>query len=600
MIEQTTGPRPFPELPPSLRGWGLRAYNILWSALLLAALAMTAVGAWKGFTPMQYGWLNYGLSASADARQIMLVTGAEATAKGISAGDRIVAIDGAPPERIDTSWAAIQRRLAKPEGTTLALTLRDAAGRVVTHRLTSSAANTAPVERTRGLAAAAALLTQLALLSAAILLFRRRRELVPALLAVSFTLIAALASSDATLWLDQRLLQRLFNVAGFGLLLLGLLLFPDGRLRSGASRLIALCIAGWGIALLWLPYTVADQVFALGLALLMVAVGIRQALHYRKMPPGNQRQQVRWAIFGFTCGILFFASSLVLYIAAMQLGGADFEPLTVASTVAYLLGTLCIVGGLLVSLMRYRLYDADAVIGRSAAYGVLTLGFVAVFAAGEEVIEKLGQSYFGGDAGALAGALAAALAAVLIVPLHRRVNEWAELRFQKQLLRLRRGLPEIVGDLRETASVDRISDAVATAVLSGVQATRAAVLVDGEVTGARSVSAETARAWLEDRDIAAEEEGSARRDPLFPMRLPLETDAIGRVGWLVLGPRPDGSFYGKDEREALNKIAGPVARAIEIARMRARRDKEMRARIEALENAVTALGGPALRAANAP
>jgi len=40
------------------------------------------------------------------------------------------------------------------------------------------------------------------------------------------------------------------------------------------------------------------------------------------------------------------------------------------------------------------------------------------------------------------------------------------------------------------------------------------------------------------------------------MRLPLESEAIGRIGWLVLGFRPDVSVCGKDERETLAEIAG--------------------------------------------
>ena len=69
-----------------------------------------------------------------------------------------------------------------------------------------------------------------------------------------------------------------------------------------------------------------------------------------------------------------------------------------------------------------------------------------------------------------------------------------------------------------------------------------------------------------------------RTDPLFPLRLPLEADGHGRVGWLLLGPRPDGSYYGRDERETLLAIADPVARALEIARQRETREAAERAR----------------------
>lgn len=400
---------------PSLRGAGLKTYNFVWVAILIAAVAMTGIGAWQGFAPMQYGWLNYGLAGSADARTIEVVTGEEAAAKGISPGDSILAIDGVPVEQIDTSWIGIRGRLAKPEGETIALTLRNAEGTTVTHRLRSRASNTLPAERARGLATGASLLMQLALMTAGLLLFRRRLEPVPAVLALAFVTIAVTASTDALLWLDKVHIERTLNVSGFGLLVFGLLVFPNGRLGSRAPRLIAACILIWGVSLLILP---DSRLYYGGLTALFLAAGVRQLLLYRRMEPGNERQQVRWAIFGFACGVIFFAISLTSYAVGMQKGGAAFEALALISTVASPVGIFCIVGGLLISLMRYRLYDADAVIGRSAVYGILTIGFVALFAGGEKVIEDLGQTYFGGQIGALAGGLAAALAAVLIAPLH--------------------------------------------------------------------------------------------------------------------------------------------------------------------------------------
>ncbi|MGH8575264.1 MAG: hypothetical protein ACREX8_22240, partial [Gammaproteobacteria bacterium] len=81
--------------------------------------------------------------------------------------------------------------------------------------------------------------------------------------------------------------------------------------------------------------------------------------------------------------------------------------------------------------------------------------------------------------------------------------------------------------------------------------------------------------------------------PLFPLRIRLDADrrrGRGTVGWILLGPRPDGSFYGKDEQEALAEIAGPVARAVQIVRTRERHEAtaraeagELKARIARLE-----------------
>ena len=81
-----------------------------------------------------------------------------------------------------------------------------------------------------------------------------------------------------------------------------------------------------------------------------------------------------------------------------------------------------------------------------------------------------------------------------------------------------------------------------------------------------------------------------RADPLFPVQLQLTADGVGQIGWLLLGPRPDGSFYGREEREALREIAEPVARALAIAIERERRKAAQQQREDKLHDQIEALG----------
>lgn len=362
----------------------------------------------------------------------------------------------------------------------------------------------------------------------------------PAILALAFTLILTSANYDVDVWMGRAWLSNgldKLSLFDYQLLLFGVLVFPDGRM-SRMAWATAGSIAIWTAFIFAVPmdtvYAVSDPIFIALLAMVLV----RQLLRYRSLPPGSTRQQVRWSIFGFASGGICLMIMGGLYLAATWIGGAAVSQLEMAASITFTLASLCIAGGLIVSLMRYRLYDADAVIGRSAAYGVLTLGFVAVFAGSQKAIEALGETYFGGQIGALAGALGAAVAAVLVVPPHRRVNDWAERRFQKGLLRLRLGLPRLVGDLRETAPPDRIADTVAEAAMAGVQATRVAVLVGDTVAAARGVSPETAAGWLAERDIETESPTEARLDPLFPMRLALDAEGTDRSAGCCLGRAP--------------------------------------------------------------
>lgn len=226
---------------------------------------------------------------------------------------------------------------------------------------------------------------------------------------------------------------------------------------------------------------------------------------------------------------------------------------------------------------------------------------LGIFAGSEKLIEALGEEYFGGSLGAMAGGIGAAVAAVMIVPLHHRVSNWAEKRFQRQMAELRDGLPLLVGDLRETAGMDRIAAVVLDTVSRGVRARHAALLVGDALADTRGIDAAAVAAWRGGWSPPSRDGLDCdRSDLLLPMRIPLEASGHGRVGWLLLGPRPDGSFYGKDERDTLSAIADPVARAIEIVRARTAREHQLDGilvsiteRLTRLERAFVTTGIPA-------
>jgi hypothetical protein len=238
---------------------------------------------------------------------------------------------------------------------------------------------------------------------------------------------------------------------------------------------------------------------------------------------------------------------------------------------------LCLVGGLLVSLLRHRLYDADAAISRSAVYAVLTVTLIGVFAASETLIQSLGQQWFGANAGVTGGAFAAALAALLLVPLHQRLSHWAEKRFQRDLAKLHAELPLLLAEVRNSNDPREFADNALSLVIRGVHARHGAILLayDGRLALAHAEGVDTV--GLADRlaDELPDDPGPGvirADDPVLPLRLPLVTRSGAHTGWIALGPHPDGSFYGKEDRKALEELARPLARAIELAIERARRD----------------------------
>lgn len=411
------------------------------------------------------------------------------------------------------------------------------------------------------------------LLGAAILLFRQRaQDPIAAMLSIAFLLWAATAApvwaglDAATVTLD--LIDRLRFLLFVG----AMMLFPSGRFEPGWTRLgVAATLLAFSLgiaeALRFVPEG-AHIVPAMGCALLAVA-----ALRVRlvMLPPGVERQQIKWVALGLGIGLVLVAISRLSGVVVGSL------PMVEAlADAAFDLGVTAMALGVVVSLLRYRLYDADAAISRSTAVAVLTLVLVGTFAGAEAVLQTASQGLFGDMAGTISGAVAAALAAALIAPIHNWAEDWAERRFQPALAAFRREMPELLADLRETADLQRLGDALLEQISRMTLASRAALLVAEAPVALRNADAAEAIAALSDVDAR------------FPDRLTLTLDGAGDVARLLLGARPDGSRVGRDEREAVAEIAGPLARAIcavQRAAERERRLTELGRRFAALETA---------------
>lgn len=606
------------------RGTIVRAVYLLLAGLTLVAITGSLVFNGLDFfrnmpAAMQWGFRTY---TSVGHPQIGEATPG-AYAAGIRNGDRIVAIQGTKLAPGATEFH-VGARLNAIDGDRLTLVTRRVDGSVGAHALPRLPHVWQRIDTASGLplwlySSATFFSTQIIpifLLAASLMLYRRRsRDPEAMLFAIGFVLLSNLPEVDFWLMAMLGVENTLFNAlvsTGWCAIFVAIAGFPDGRFVSRWAKGVVIAIAPIVYISLLLSLTPASdapivkKLAALATLLIVIATVVAVTRRYRSLAPGRERQQIKWVVLGFCVTAI---SAIVITILpppsapALKGNAAYFLLFTAERLLVFLPLPL----GLLVSLLRYRLYDAEATISRSASYAVLTVSLVAIFAGCEKVIEVLGEQYFRGSAGAVAGAISAGIAAVLIAPLHHRVTHWAEHRFQKALLRLRNGLPVLVGDLRETASLDQIARATLARIAEGVRAKRLALILDGSPIATRDVDVDAVETW---RAGWTPGDGTAldcdRDDPDFPLRIPLVLEGDVPFGWILLGPRPDGSFYGKDEREALAGIADPVARAITIVSQRqtvetvqAQLTTGLSARIQQLEEAVARLLGhrPGIQAA---
>jgi len=400
----------------------------------------------------------------------------------------------------------------------------------------------------------------LVLISVSAILFRRRsRDPVAAMLALAFLLWTASSSIDLS---SSALLPAVLDRFRFLLFALALLLFPDGSWRpkwtpgialaTGATFLTGIAEAvGLVGSKLFLPAAIGCVIVSLGAL----------SAKYRALEDGTEKQQLKWVTLGLFAGISLILAARAS--AALTAGMAMPFIGSIAIEGTFQLGIVVLALGFLISLLRYRLYDAEAVISRSAIYAALTLSLVGTFAACEALIELLGQRYFGSSIGSISGTVAAAMVAALLAPLHHRISGWAEERFHHDLAVLRRDLPDLLLTLSSGSSVRKLAKAILPRIEHAVQSTRMALLIDGRLVAVQGIELAPARRLLKCWHAPeAARQIDRSDDEAFPLRMPLRCP-FGMVrGWLLLGPRPDGSFYGKEDLAALNDIARPLQRSL--------------------------------------
>ena len=601
--ESRRGLRPrLPETLPELTGRRYTTFKLVWFLLFALAVVAPLAGtylAWK--ESADDGFAQVGLRWRSDGRTISMRPPAsnEARRSGVTQGDVVLAVDGQPVPHSITSVGTVRDRLAGPEGSKVTITLRSADGTVRTHRLTRNSEHQREAFAGSGLSSAAVdrlhlflgLVPALVLVPAAALIFaRRRRDNVAALLSLSLLTVAVSFMAGANFLvgaLNAPWLLRLAQAGWIGLAIV-LLVFPEGRFRPRWTVLLSFAGIAW--ALIYTSGAVSARWNQFASLSFLVAGVIAAATRYRRSSLDPKREQIRWVLFGFTGGALLMTVSFALRVVIDDYAASDqrwgiWGLLLLRATLAG--AVLCFSLGLLVSILRYRLYDAEAVISRSAGYAVLTVLMAATFGGIAKGLEIFFETYFGQEAGALPGVIGAGFAVALITPLNNRIQAWAERRFQKGLAHLRRDLPACVSDMRETARVHELLEEILERVSAGVRARHAAVIIGDRVEGTRCLERAMVEDWKEQNspDPDTDALDCDRDDPIFPIRLPLRVrHGSGRpVGWILLGPRPDGSFYGKDEREALAEIADPVARAVQIVLLREEREAKQEARFKSIE-----------------
>lgn len=250
--------------------------------------------------------------------------------------------------------------------------------------------------------------------------------------------------------------------------------------------------------------------------------------------------------------------------------------LNLAIVLLFSLGMAVLPLGLLVALTRFRLWEADTVITRSAAYAVVTLVVGVVWAVSSDLLKMVIEEVIGRESQAGATTAGAVIAAGIFSPTQSLVLGWTRKRFGGPLDRMR-GAPERMKKWALTETPAEV-------------ATRALAIIDDVMhPSASAIVLDTALS----RELIAARNTSSPDDPELIEKLAL-TDEEGPVGTLLLGRRSDRNRYNRQQLEAVEQMIPSLAEALRIARSHHSRESEMQQRLDEMAARLAQLesGGP--------
>ena len=363
----------------------------------------------------------------------------------VAALSRVTAINGRPVARETRVWD-LAARLKADDGQIVTLAIRAPEGRLSTYRVEASdrylrqAAYPGPVDRGTRMAIqlVASLLSCATLIGCALMLFLRRpRDPVALLFSFAFLIFAAVIIPPLNLWLAAGVGDAfdVYSTLGWCLLVIGIAAFPDGKFTQPPVRWV-LVVA----PLLMVPLAIDEVPMLVGTGIAFVLplfLLICHVIKYRRFEPGIERQQVKWAAFGFGSGLLLLTAAFVVLAATDTAVGP--QPLFGLIVIGlFNLGFIAMALGLLVSLVRFRLWEADAVIGRSAVSAAVTLMVGIVWTLSMDMVKVVVEWVLGEENETVATAVGAVIAAGIFAPTQALAMRWARRRLEGDESRVRK------------------------------------------------------------------------------------------------------------------------------------------------------------------
>jgi hypothetical protein len=240
-------------------------------------------------------------------------------------------------------------------------------------------------------------------------------------------------------------------------------LFPNGRFVPHWIRWLLLVCLVWDALLNFTPFNIGYLLGGIGLVLVGIAA---QFYRYRSVSTSVQQQQIKWAVFGITLGLLLKYATYVPVLFFPALG--NIALLRWLNIFVFEHFFLCIPLSIGIALLRYRLWDIEILINRTLVYGTLTASLAFVYFGLIFAVQSLLRGLINQN-NEVAIVVSTLAIYALFQPLRRRIQNIVDRRFYRRKYDAARILAAFSATLRHEVDVSRLSEDLVAVVQETMQ-----------------------------------------------------------------------------------------------------------------------------------
>jgi signal transduction histidine kinase len=321
-------------------------------------------------------------------------------------------------------------------------------------------------------------------------------------------------------------------------------LFPNGRFYPSFTRYFALLwvvigFLGYFTPENWIVNQKGGYIFFLSAILSFLIVTINQIYRFRKYSNQEEKQQLKFVLFGFILSISLVFLHVILLTPSIHNAESGSYPLFLAVSTGFYLSLLLIPVSVFAAMIKYRLWDIDILINRALVYAIITVLVATIYAIMvgflESYLSEVGLTF-----------ISAVILVFVFLPIYHKVQQTVN-----RMLFGRRDDPyRIISKLSKRLGYAIESEDVLDTILD-------------TVTQAFNVP----HAEIHLNNDNGYEVSAVKGKPIGrPMVMPLlyKSEIIGQ---LLLSPRSPGESWSSVDLQLLEELVRQVGTAIHSARV---------------------------------